>query len=172
VLFIEAPGAARVPGARLAEAQANVFRLAASLPEAARGAQCEALLPLVYKALHSSPLAGRFLRPMQWFCTPECAPALLGEFGALGAVYDCAELARDPEGEAFLLANADLVLTATRWLQRQKSAHNRNVHCFEAVDDAAAARMRQLMLEAIAVPVGAGAPELQGKEPPWRIAPS
>jgi glycosyltransferase involved in cell wall biosynthesis len=144
VLFVEDPmhegGAA--PSLRVSEPHAGVVRVVPVLPEDhARDtdAQCATVAPLLRAALASHPLvAGRFDDAIQWFYSPMSAPSFLGDFGTVGAVYDCMdELANFrfappdiAERERFLLGHAKVVFTGGPQIFDAKSPLHDNVHCF------------------------------------------
>lgn len=126
---------------RISEPHPNIVRVVPILPSqvAEINAQYEATLTMLRQALAEHPLlVGRFDRPIQWFYSPMPAPSLLGEFGAVGVVYDCMdELANfrfaPPDmvqRERFLLSKADIVFTGGYQLFRSKSRHHQNVHFF------------------------------------------
>lgn len=141
VLFVEEPlcepGAPRL---RLVEAQPDVIRAIPLLPRRSGvDAECDATLPLLQLALETHPLlAGRFERPVQWFYSPMCAPAMLGRLGERAIVYDCMdELANFrfappdiAERERRLLRGADIVFTGGRGLYEAKSRLHPDVHFF------------------------------------------
>jgi glycosyltransferase involved in cell wall biosynthesis len=144
VLFVEDPlheGSA-APSLRVTEPHAGVVRVVPVLPEAhARDtdAQCTTVAPLLRAALATHPLvAGRFDDAIQWFYSPMNAPSFLGDFGAVGAVYDCMdELANFrfappdiAERERFLLRHAKVVFTGGPQIHDAKSRLHVNVHCF------------------------------------------
>ncbi|HVL36415.1 MAG TPA: glycosyltransferase [Burkholderiales bacterium] len=147
VLFVEEPvHEAGEPRLRIIEAQAGVMRAIPVLPEPCGvDAACEAVLPLLQRALATHPLlADRFVQPVQWFYSPMCAPRMAGAFGDGAIVYDCMdELANFrfappdiAERERFLLGRADVVFTGGRALYEAKSRHHGNVHFFGCGVDA------------------------------------
>ncbi len=141
VLFLEEPvyetGAAHL---RITAPEPNIVRAIPVLPEpCGADAQCEAVLPLLRRALATHPLlAGRFHSLIQWFYSPMCAPAMIGKLGEAAVVYDCMdELANFrfappdiAEREKFLLQHADVVFTGGLSLYESKSRHHANVHFF------------------------------------------
>lgn len=145
---------------RISEPHPNIVRVVPILPSqvAEINAQYEATLTMLRQALAEHPLlVGRFDRPIQWFYSPMPAPSLLGEFGAVGVVYDCMdELANfrfaPPDmvqRERFLLSKADIVFTGGYQLFRSKSRHHQNVHFFGCgvdVDHYCRARARETLL--------------------------
>ena len=144
VLFVEDPVHEPVaePALRVSEPHPNVIRVVPVLPEShARDvdAQCTSVVRLLRAALAGHPrLAGRFAGAVQWFYSPMTAPVFLGEFGTVGAVYDCMdELASfrfAPSDivarERVLLAAAKVVFTGGLQLFDAKAPLHRNVHCF------------------------------------------
>jgi glycosyltransferase involved in cell wall biosynthesis len=140
ILFVEEPlYEAGEPHLRIIEAQPNIVRVIPVFP-AAHGvdAHCEALVPLLRRALATHPLlAGRYEHLVQWFYSPMCAP-LIGRMGEIGVVYDCMdELANfrfaPPDivqRERYLLERADVVFTGGYQLFEAKSRHHDNVHFF------------------------------------------
>ena len=126
---------------RVSEPQANIVRVIPILPSNVGGvdAQCEAILPMVREALAQHPLlARRFDSPFQWFYSPVSAPCFLGEFGAVGVVYDCMDelanfrfaLPAITERERFLLSKADVVFAGGYHLFQSKSRFHTNVHFY------------------------------------------
>jgi glycosyltransferase involved in cell wall biosynthesis len=162
VLFVEDPvheGDA-APALRITEPQPDVVRVVPVLPEShARDAdaQCATVAPLLRKAIATHPtVAGRFDGAIQWFYSPMTAPAFLGDFGTVGAVYDCMdELASFrfapadiTERERFLIRRARVVFTGGPQIYDAKSALHDNVHCFGCgVDVAHYARARDANTE-------------------------
>jgi len=145
VLFVEDPVHALAGGApqlRITEPQHNVVRVVPLLPQAgARGvdADCAIVAPLLRRALAAHPLlAGRFDGAIQWFYSPMTAPAFLGDFGTVGAVYDCMdELANFrfappdiADRERYLMDRARVVFTGGQQLFEAKAQHHHNVHFF------------------------------------------
>ncbi len=144
VLFVEDPVHEAVTQAvlRVTEPQPNVVRVVPVLPESHPhdvDAQCASVVPLLRAALAAHPrMAGRFAGAVQWFYSPMSAPVYLGQFGTVGAVYDCMdELANfrfaPPDiaaRERFLLDEAKLVFTGGLGLFDAKSSLHHNVHCF------------------------------------------
>ena len=141
ILFVEEP--LHEPGAphlRLLQVQPNVIRAIPVFPaEQPVDEHCEALLPLLRRALATHPLlAGRFRRLVQWFYSPMCAPLMVGRLAEEAVVYDCMdELAnfrfapRDLAGrEKFLLANADVVFTGGWQLYESRARQHANVHFY------------------------------------------
>ncbi|RPH43506.1 MAG: glycosyltransferase family 1 protein [Burkholderiales bacterium] len=144
VLFVEDPVHEAVAQAslRVTEPHPNVVRVVPVLPEAHPrdvDAQCASVVPLLDAALAAHPrLAGRFGGAVQWFYSPMTAPVFLGEFGTIGAVYDCMDelasfrfapadiVAR----ERILLAEARVVFTGGLQLFDAKAPLHANVHCF------------------------------------------
>jgi glycosyltransferase involved in cell wall biosynthesis len=144
VLFIEDPLREAVPAAalRVTEPHPGVVRVVPVLPHDAPGdidAQCAVVLPLLREALASHPLmARRFDGAIQWFYSPMTAPAYLGQFGTVGAVYDCMdELANFrfapadiADRERALMRQARVVFTGGQQLFDSKSQFHDNVHFF------------------------------------------
>ena len=125
---------------RISEPHPNVVRVIPILPPTAGvDAQCDATLAMLRQALTEHPLlVSKFDTPIQWFYSPMSAPCFLGEFGAVGVVYDCMdELANFrfappdiAQRERFLLSKADVVFTGGYQLFRSKSRHHDDVHFF------------------------------------------
>jgi glycosyltransferase involved in cell wall biosynthesis len=148
------------PQLRVTEPRPNVVRVVPVLPEAHPrevDAQCATVAPLLREALARHPsLAERFDGAIQWFQSPMTAPTFLGDFGTVGAVYDCMdELANFrfapadiAERERHLMRHARLVFTGGRQLYESKSQLHRNVHFFGCgVDVAHYARARDTATE-------------------------
>ena len=144
VLFVEDAMHADVDAPTLAvtEPHPNVVRVVPLLPHghpSDTDAQCTTVGPMLRAAMSVEPrVAGRFDGAIQWFYSPMTAPAFLGQFGTVGAVYDCMdELASfrfaPPdivERERFLVRHARLVFTGGPQLHEAKSRMHPNVHCF------------------------------------------
>jgi glycosyltransferase involved in cell wall biosynthesis len=139
VLFVEEPiYQPGHPQLRLLEAAPNIVRAIPVLPAPhAPEELCEAVLPLLRRALPSRPL-------VQWFYSPMCAPAMVGKLGESAVVYDCMdELANfrfaPPDlrvREQFLLKHANVVFTGGLGLYEAKSREHPNVHFFGCGVDA------------------------------------
>ncbi|MCX7230777.1 MAG: glycosyltransferase [Burkholderiales bacterium] len=143
VLFVEDPVHEPVTQAvlRVTEPQPNVVRVVPVLPDSHPrdvDAQCASIVLLLRAALAGHPrMAGRFAGAAQWFCSPMSAPVYLGQFGTVGAVYDCMdELANvrfaPPDiaaRERFLLGEAKLVFTGGLQRFDATSSLHHNVHC-------------------------------------------
>jgi glycosyltransferase involved in cell wall biosynthesis len=162
VLFVEDPlhEAIGAPTLRITEPAPQVVRVVPVLPldhPRDTDAQCATTAPLLQAALATDPrLVGRFAGAIQWFYSPMSAPAFLGRFGTVGAVYDCMdELANFrfapadiAERERFLLHHAKLVFTGGQQLYDAKAPLHHNVHCFGCgVDVAHYARARDTATE-------------------------
>ncbi len=144
VMFVEDPlhEGADAPVLRITEPHRGVVRVVPVLPDAHPrdvDAQCATVAPLLQAALDAHPrLAGRFDAAIQWFYSPMTAPAFLGRFGTVGAVYDCMdELANFrfappdlAERERVLLRRARLVFTGGPQIHEAKSRLHADVHCF------------------------------------------
>jgi len=86
----------------------------------------------------NGPLAGQFIRPVQWFYDPMAVPAHIGKMNERAVVYDCMDelsqfkfappeiIARERE----LLAKADVVFTGGRRMCQSKSRFNSNCHFY------------------------------------------
>ncbi len=162
VLFVEDPvHEGDAPASlRVTEPHPQLVRVVPVLPDAHprdADAQCATVAPLLRAALASHPrLAGRFDGAIQWFYSPMTAPAFLGDFGTVGAVYDCMdELANfrfaPPdigERERHLMRHAKLVFAGGPQIHEAKSRLHDNVHCFGCgVDVAHYARARDAATE-------------------------
>lgn len=164
VLFVEdavdGNGPARI---ELSQPLDNLVRAVPVVPGCSRDsvdATCASILPLLARELRSHPLlAPRFATPVQWFYSPLTAPAFIGRFGALGAVYDCMdELANfrfaPPDIEArerFLLARCGVVFTGGYGLYESRSRQHANTHfhgCGVDVDHFGKARCEQTVVPA------------------------
>lgn len=162
VLFVEDPvheGDA-APTLRVTEPHPSVVRVVPVLPGTHprdTDSQCASVAPLLRAALASHPrMAGRFDGAIQWFYSPMTAPSFLGDFGTVGAVYDCMdELANfrfaPPdigERERHLMRHARLVFAGGPQIHEAKSRLHDNVHCFGCgVDVAHYARARDASTE-------------------------
>jgi len=102
VLYLEAPMFAAIdaPTLQLSEPHRNVVRAVPLLPvelarkdDVARASVAALLDSTLMPARSNSPdhslrLAERFSGAIQWFCSPMDAPAFIGRFNTVGAVYD------------------------------------------------------------------------------------
>lgn len=162
VLFVEDPlhEPVTAPLLRITEPHPDVVRVVPVLPEdhpRDTDTQCASVAPLLDSALaHDARVARRFDGAIQWFYSPMTAPAFLGRFGTVGAVYDCMdELASfrfaPPDigaRERFLMDRARVVFTGGLQLFDSKSPLHPNVHAFGCgVDVAHYARARSPLTE-------------------------
>ena len=110
----------RRPGIMLRCLAPGLYRAIPRLPVACRGR--ESTIHIVVRALLLDLIASNvafadgFDAPIQWFCTPMPAPAMIGAFRESAVVYHRRpDLPRDRVGSAydrFLLDHADIVLAA------------------------------------------------------------
>ncbi|MEW5791766.1 MAG: glycosyltransferase [Pseudomonadota bacterium] len=139
VLFVEEPdfAAAGTSGCLdLREVHPNVLRVTPQLPAHCRHAVDATRLRVRALLQNFWAAAGGERRCVQWFCTPQPAPVMLGHFNEVGVVYDCtADLSRLDAGpaewaqrEAHLLRAADVVLTSGHQLHRTKAQQHPNTH--------------------------------------------
>lgn len=143
ILFIEDPVIADgEPHLAIDEPYPNLVRIVPQIPQhlaVNADKDAEIFLPQIKQALRTHPLlAGRFDSPVHWFYSPMPAPGYMGQFGAVGVVYDCMdELANfrfaPPDigdRERFVMSNADVVFTGGYQLFDAKSKQHDNVHVY------------------------------------------
>ena len=143
VLFIEDPVIAEGgPHLAIDEPYPNLVRIVPQIPQhlaVNADKDAEIFLPQIKQALREHPLlAGRFERPLHWFYSPMPAPGYMGQFNAVGVVYDCMdELANFrfappdiADRERFVMSKADVVFTGGYQLFESKSQFHDNVHFY------------------------------------------
>ena len=143
VLFIEDPVIAEgEPRLAIDEPYPNLVRIVPQIPQhlaVNADKDAEIFLPQIKKALDEHPLlAGRFEQPLHWFYSPMPAPGYMGQFNAVGVVYDCMdELANFrfappdiADRERFVMSRADVVFTGGYQLFESKSRFHDNVHFY------------------------------------------
>ncbi|MGY3264604.1 glycosyltransferase [Lysobacter sp. HA35] len=143
ILFIEDPVIAEgEPHLAIDEPYPNLVRIVPQIPQhlaVNADKDAEIFLPQIRQALRTHPrLVGRFDQPVHWFYSPMPAPGYMGQFGAVGVVYDCMdELANFrfapadiADRERFVMSNADVVFTGGYQLFDSKSKHHDNVHVY------------------------------------------
>ncbi|HZX81602.1 MAG TPA: glycosyltransferase [Lysobacter sp.] len=143
VLFIEDPVIAEgEPRLAIDEPYPNLVRIVPQIPQhlaVNADKDAEIFLPQIKRALREHPLlAGRFERPLHWFYSPMPAPGYMGQFNAVGVVYDCMdELANFrfappdiADRERFVMSKAEVVFTGGYQLFESKSKFHDNVHFY------------------------------------------